>query len=332
MAAIFGALVVCLASLTYEDEEGRFQNKLEDWWIILDETRTTSLSWTASFIQAVARLTGSCLDRVFSKRLFSPRTIAVSIILSGASFFLSCSMIIAFPFISVPNVQNSHSAMDAFIMFLRFSAFAIIPAMSESSYLPWKPWLPRLLRLYWWTVIAWFTLGIAPFMFFIYFSSPNGQMTGRQLIGMIVICLGISLLCDVSYIAFTRWMLRHISKTDRISGIMMPILMQIVFLALLLVFPVYMGLKIITLLGFVATALFISIFLNSIDIFATLAAFVVAILMLIHRLMWPILQRPIYAIQRVSLINRKGWMWSVGVMLLTYSITGFPEWIKKIFE
>jgi hypothetical protein len=40
---------VCLASLTYEDEEGRFQNKLEDWWITLDERRTASLSWAALF-------------------------------------------------------------------------------------------------------------------------------------------------------------------------------------------------------------------------------------------------------------------------------------------
>ena len=35
IAAILGMLIVCLASLSYEDEEGRFQNKLEDWWIIL---------------------------------------------------------------------------------------------------------------------------------------------------------------------------------------------------------------------------------------------------------------------------------------------------------
>src|ERR1035437_2738336 len=291
IAAILGMLIVCLASLSYEDEEGRFQNKLEDWWIILDEKRTVSVSWVASFIQAVARLTGSCLDRVFSKRLLSPRVVGVSIILSIASFFLTTSILLAFPIVYIPKIQNSPSAIDAFVLFVRLSAFALLPAISESPHLPWKPWLSRIVIFYWWAMFAWRTLQITPFLLFLFSYSDNGQRIGVTIIGFLAVCLGISLLSDIAFIAFTRWMLRRISKTDRITGILMAILLQIIFLALLFIFPIYLGLKIISSSGFLAFALMLSLFLNSIDVFATVAALIVAVLLLMHRLIWPIIQR-----------------------------------------
>jgi hypothetical protein len=204
VAAILGGLIVCLASLTYEDEEGRFQNKLEDWWITLDDRRTVSLPWAASFIQAIARLTGNCLDRLFGKRLISPQAVAVSIILSTASFFLTVSILLAFPVVHIPSDKNALTAISAFVLFLQFSVFAMIPALSESPQIPWKPWLPKLLRLYWWTLIAWRTIQISPFLLYLFVASPNGQMTGAQLLSMLLLSFGVSLLSDISYITAVR--------------------------------------------------------------------------------------------------------------------------------
>jgi hypothetical protein len=320
-----------LASLTYEDEEGRFQNKLQDWWITLDERRASSLSWSGSFIQAVARLTGNCLDRLFGKRLISPRSVAVSILLSIASFFLAGSIILALSVAPIPKSPNAPSATSAFVLFLRFLAFAIIPAVSESPHLPWKTWLPRLLRLYWWALLACWTLQAAPFLIYLLAFSPHGKVTGAQLLSILALCLGISLLSDVSYIAFTRWVLRRISKIDRIGQILLAMVLQILFLSALMVLPVYVGSKLITFSSVLGLSMFLAIVLNLIDAFAAASAFIVAALMLIHRLMWPVLQRPIYAIQRMSNVNRKGWIWSVGIALLTFAFMGFPEWMKALF-
>lgn len=52
VAMVFGLLLISLASLTYEDEENRLQNKVEDWWVQIDDKRTTSLSWATLFIQS----------------------------------------------------------------------------------------------------------------------------------------------------------------------------------------------------------------------------------------------------------------------------------------
>jgi hypothetical protein len=149
---------------------------------------------------------------------------------------------------------------------------------------------------------------------------------------MAAICLGASLLSDVSYIAFTRWTLRRISKIYRIKGILLGIIGQVTFLAVLLVWPIYAGLKLASFSAVLGASIFFSCMLNSIDIFATFAALIVAVLMLTFRLVWPLIQRPIYALQRMSHISRKGWLWSAGVAMLTFSVTGFPGWMKTLIE
>lgn len=332
VAAILGGIAVYLASLTYEDEEERFQNKLEDWWLMLDEKRSVSLSWAVSSTRAIAELTGNWLDRLFGKRLLSPRSVVVSVILSGASLFLTASVLLAFPIASVQKIPNTPTAFSAFALFFHLSAFAMLPALSDSPNMPWKPWLPRSLRFYWWVMIAWFSLQTAPFLLYVLSYSPKGQTTGVQLISMAAICLGASLLSDVAYIAFTRWTLRRISKTNRIAGIVLGIILQVTFLAVLLVWPIYAGLKLTPFSAVLGASIFFSCMLNSIDVFATFAALIVAVLMLVHRMAWPLIQRPLYAIQRTSHITRKGWLWSVGIALLTFSVTGFPGWMKALFE
>ena len=48
-------------------------------------------------------------------------------------------------------------------------------------------------------------------------------------------------------------------------------------------------------------------------------------LMLVHRLLWPILESPIYIFQQYGLIKHKGWLVSAGVGLL------FGNGIWKLF-
>src|SRR5258707_1142858 len=79
---VFGVVLICAGLFLYEDEEGRFQNKVEEWWIALSDKQKASRSRIAAFMQEVARLTGSGFDRLFGQRLFSLRVVPVSIYLS----------------------------------------------------------------------------------------------------------------------------------------------------------------------------------------------------------------------------------------------------------
>src|ERR1700694_5196508 len=83
-----GVVFICAALFLYEDEEGKFQNKVEEWWIKLSDKQRASRSRVAAFMQEVAQLTGRGFDRLLGRRLFSFRVIPISIYLSFASFFL----------------------------------------------------------------------------------------------------------------------------------------------------------------------------------------------------------------------------------------------------
>jgi hypothetical protein len=84
--------------------------------------------------------------------------------------------------------------------------------------------------------------------------------------------------------------------------------------------------------------LLFSIFVNSIDIVLVLATLIVAGLLLAHRVVWPLIERPLYAIQRIELVDRgewkkrKSWLWAFGVFLIVIAIPGLPSWIKALLE
>jgi hypothetical protein len=63
-----GAVFICAGLSLYEDEEGRFQNKIEEWWVKRSDKQRESRSRVAAFMQEVTRLTG----RGFSPSLVTP--------------------------------------------------------------------------------------------------------------------------------------------------------------------------------------------------------------------------------------------------------------------
>jgi len=331
VTAVLGLIFVSLASLTYEDEDGRIQSKLEDWWIRLDEGRTASLSWVASFVQGVARACSVGLDRVFSKRLFSARAIAVSLALSVASVFLSASILSIIPLRIFANVHSNSTAINGFVLFLRASAFAMVPALSEILPLPWKPMLPKLIRALWWLSFGIPSFFIADFLLYVFIATPNGHKYGELFTIVLLGVLAIGVLSDVAYIAFMRWILRRISGAERVGRISLAVVFQFLALAMMTVLPFYFGTKIASYSEPAGFALVLSCSVNSLDVLAILLVISMAILMLIHRLIWPTLQRLLYAVQRVPPPNRKAVMWTIGTCLLAYSYAGIPSWIVSLF-
>jgi hypothetical protein len=280
VAATLGLLAVSLASLTYEDEEGHFQSKLENWWIKLDEAKKASLSWRASFIQVVAEQTSRCIDRVFGKRLFSPRAVAVSIVLSVASCVLTASIVSALPITIFAKNHNPANAITYFALFLRILAFALVPGLSEIVPLPWGPWHPRILRAVWWVSFTFAAIVVAGFLFHVYASTPNGHKYGALFTGVLLLGLAFGLLCDLSYIAFMRWILRRISNADRIFGIVLAMTLLVLAAAAIVTLPFYFGIRVAPYSESLGIALILSYTLNSLDFAAILAVLALTTLML----------------------------------------------------
>lgn len=51
-----GFILVGIATVLYEDEEGVIQNKLEGWWIVLTDTETQAVRKHVAFVAGVAAL------------------------------------------------------------------------------------------------------------------------------------------------------------------------------------------------------------------------------------------------------------------------------------
>jgi hypothetical protein len=284
----FGGILICVGLFLHEDEEGKFQNKIEEWWIKLSDKQNASRSRVATFMREVAESTGRGFDRLFGSRLFSLRVIPVSIYLSFASFFLLVLLIF-------PRLKNigEVTRQGAFLMFLLFLGLSLAPALFNNK------WVLSL----WWVIIPGVLLGLSGFIVFVF--KTRGPRYAFKGIGLVALIFVASLLCDLIYIALTRYILRRISAIDHIPEILLMTFLNLLALAIPLLGPFYGGLAFAKYAPQVGAAIVFSILFNSINILVGTAALFLALLLLLHRLFWPAVQRPLYAIYRFAPIKEK---------------------------
>jgi hypothetical protein len=311
----FGAVLICAGLFLYEDEEGRFQNKVEQWWVRLSDIQKVSRSRVAAFMQEVARLTGKGFDRLFGQPLFSPRVVPVSIYLSFASCFLL--FFVMLPHINHPPSTTRQGALGFMAFFL---ALALVPAIFRNK---------GILAI-WWAIIPATLLSMSGFLVFVFKTrGPRSLFYGMGLVALIFIS---SLFCDLIYIALTRYVLRRISGIDRIPEIFLMIFLNILGLAIPVLGPVYAGVAISKHFPQAGAMVVVSLLLNFIDFLACFAAFAIACLLFVHRIFWPAVQRPLYAVYRFAPIKEKQWLVRIGIalLLLPYHLT--LEALKTVIE
>ena len=144
----------------------------------------------------------------------------------------------------------------------------------------------------------------------------------------------LGFVCDVVFIAITRKVLRKASVTNRSSTIVVLVLSNVV-LAVLLVLPYLIErLNLIppnrfNLLWFPLLGL-----TNIFDVALALLFALLAILLLIHRLLWPLLTRTLFRMQDIGTKGRRAILAIVGSALLGTSVFGgkFPELLAKVIE
>jgi hypothetical protein len=79
LTSIVIGILVFYASLSYETEDGKIQNLLEEWWIKVDDYKKQAISKHTAFIKALASLVTNIFDRVFGTRIYSVESLGVSI-------------------------------------------------------------------------------------------------------------------------------------------------------------------------------------------------------------------------------------------------------------
>ena len=135
LAGIVGAISLYAALFLYEDEHGNLENRLEDWWVKLDDERNSAVSRHTAFMREVARLAGDVFDRVFGKKLLSPQAFGVSsaFTIAGVAVF---ALVVRF--------GQSRLLERALVIDLAVAciAFAMIPALSTERHLTRLVYVP----------------------------------------------------------------------------------------------------------------------------------------------------------------------------------------------
>jgi hypothetical protein len=296
---VVGVLAAVAAFLLYEDEEGRLQNRLELWWVTIDDKRNAALSWTAAFLQGIAIQTRAAFDRIFGSK-------PVSMQIFGVSFWLSlASVSLVAVLTSLVTSQNGK------LQFVWLTCSCVLMALVP-AFAPY-----RWLRVLWYGVLVWMFVNFFDFTLFVY-QRGDSHLASRILI-YVAIAEGVSFVCDVIYIALTRWSLQNASQAVRdrqVYACIALIGVAIILFFVLLIGPIFVGLRVARHSLVVGGAILLCFGLNSISLLTTLLMAIIAILLLVHRVFWPMLQRPLYALQRYDILKNKVALWAVALVLI----------------
>jgi hypothetical protein len=90
---------------------------------------------------------------------------------------------------------------------------------------------------------------------------------------------------------------------------------NLLLLCLLLFGPIALGFQLTKYWESGSSTIAFSVMLNAIDLLAGSAALILGLALLVHRLLWPIFEKPLYALQRYEVIRNKRLLWGVGLAL-----------------
>jgi len=327
LGLISGLVFIYIAIFLYEDEEGKIQNVLENMWLKIEERRTAAISRHTGFIRIASGLIENVFDRVLGRTPVSSQSVGVSACLSIASIYLL--VLVApgiFPF---GYILNHRTRMFFLVSLFLYLVLAVLPT-----------WIHRrsLIAVWFWAVLL-SAVAKAPIAYWIAGLPIVDVFSPKLLMRNVLFSLGISvgIVCDLLFLAFSRRILRWNSGPLSFSILCLVALLNCLFAFVVLVAPAWshIGLEEFRerggywfFLGRVTWyALTSNLFIAMIAIvFVTLSVTVV-----LHRALWPVLQRPIYALQRLGIAKRSKLLGSVGVVLVVASAGG-PSGLATVVE
>jgi hypothetical protein len=311
------SLFLVYLAFLYEDEEGRIQDHIQDRmgdiWIRLDDARASSLSWVAAFMKGTAKLGIWIIDSIFGAKPVSFRLLGTSYCLSLASvnmfLFFTPQPRVQWPYLTTP-LHPMHLLLAFCFLYI-----GLTPALFSNR------WVISL----WYCCLLWSTVGFLDFVH--YLSSKGNPQLAFGMLGFAGTWFCMSFLCDVLWIFFARWVLRRVLFALGSAQVYWTVLAACILLAIMLAaLPAVIGLGFLTLgeglhilstgLLFAGVAMIFTFVLNGVSLLTCFAALLFACLMLLNRFLWPLLQRPLYLLQRYGFIKNKKALWGTGIALL----------------
>jgi hypothetical protein len=320
--AVFGVFCVLSAIVLYPNEEGKIQSKFEDFWVRVDDFQNLPLTRHTAFMTGVAKLETRFLDRVFGNRLNSIRALGVSFCFSLGTIALLAMLVSYF---IIPVQHPEANSTGAFLISLGYLICAVIVGAACI-------WIQNhnLLRN---------SIVIAALIFLLLcmvtFRVGAPGVTGEISVRILLLVLG-GFGCDVIFITLTRQLLRWAGEMTSSLKVLATVIVNL-FLAVLFVSPLLVGVNIKP-IGDLRDQILITISMiavsNIVDAVIALFYVLLAVLLLIHRLFWPLLTRTLFRMADIGTKGRRAILTSVGLALFSASVFGgkVPELLKDLVK
>jgi hypothetical protein len=336
-------ILLIYASFSYEREDGRIQSLLEEWWIRIDDFRHQAISFHVAFMKVIAAVLTSFLDRLFGTRLVSFRSFGVSICYSLVC--VGTTVIILSRLYATPDANPD--AVSSMIWLIAFGiGYGSIPALipKDAWQLRWLPWI----QVWFWVLVfqgvqSFFT----PVSALVVYGLANSQLDpelrvgalfGLSFILSIVLSISLAMVLFAGFVGIMRVTLRTISHSQspiKITGLTLlnaaPIVMFYGLIKLIELSARYEGSSARLLLLFVFLVVGCVLLFNLAFALAGVLFVCLASLMLLHRLFYPFIQRPLYFLQRLGVAKRPRVFAVIGAVLLGVAF-GKLEWLKAILD
>jgi hypothetical protein len=314
-----------MALFLHKDEEGRLQNRLEQWWQQIRRYNRAAISYEAAFLKVVMEMTSRTLDRVFGKRLLGPKAAAASTAFSVASVLLTFLLAVA----------RSEGESDGkwpiewrvgLALVVTFGLGVLTPRFRHET-------SKRL----WLTLVIVGTFGSLFYLvegFQTSFSRQRIVHTGAVALASCILLLAVA--CDFFFIAFTRRVLNWASAS-----------MSFIKIGIIAVGTVLIGVSLVLVPWGIGSWLStggpisnpgeqVLLFLgasNLLDALVSFAWLAVAVIMLLHRLAWPMIERPIYALYRHQVFTKqRKIVFFSGIALLTFAFPFVGALVQSVVK
>src|SRR6185369_7247966 len=320
--AISSGIILCYVGFfIYEDEDAKVQNVLENWWVRIDDLKSTTVSIHLAFMKAAAGFASATLDRIFGARIISIRTISLTACLSLSSLnmltvfiqnnhytlrhqlIVLLTAIFNFEYIDAKNIallidslvefifSRIYTDVEEYMNYINVISLATIISVLLPVILKRLYWLPSLIL----TLLAIF--GLSSRNLVTYHSKTVLFSPGLMM--FLTVLIGVS--CDVIAISIVRILLRwQVDWTSLVRTIISAVIQLLTAIAII-VLPLIIGTYgtadisfALSTWGNVLNSIALSAATNILSAFMSLTFFGAGAILVIHRLIWPIITRLLY--------------------------------------
>jgi hypothetical protein len=315
IAALLALLAYYIAFFLYEDEQGKWQSRVDEVWVAVRDRESGVRNRASVELRRISEAISSGLDRAFGGHLISLRAIGVS---TSYSFAGACLVGLLVALVSLFHKwrrDDLYALIFFVILTLVFVALGALPAIRPARWSVALSLLPVALSL----------------LFFLLYIHEHETLvqTAQNLVAV-----STSFATDVVLIARVRLALRHLLSAGDNRSILAEIRRFAGWMVLALLVP-------IVLMGATArlfksmAVLYTLLELLVLNISTALFAFtflVVLLAILLERLVWPVTGKLIYPLSRFRVIRNRPVLLGLGSAFLLYTFQLLPTAVKTFVD